>query len=65
MSEAPYTVDEIMSVCIARQVVDGEIVAQGINTPLVMAGLILAKLTHAPRLTFATAIGQAIVSEWA
>jgi glutaconate CoA-transferase subunit B len=65
MTEVPYTVDEIMSVCIARQVVDGEIVAQGINTPLVMAGVILAKLTHAPRLTFATAIGQAIASEWA
>jgi glutaconate CoA-transferase subunit B len=65
MASPAYTVDEIMSVCIARQVVDGEVVAQGINTPLVMAGLILAKLTHAPHLTFATAIGQAIVSDWA
>jgi hypothetical protein len=33
------TVDEIISVCISRQVVNGEVLAQGINTPLVMAGL--------------------------
>ncbi len=59
-----YTVDEIMSVCIARQVVDGEVLAQGINTPLVMAGFILAKLTHAPTARFASAIGQGIVQDW-
>lgn len=62
--EAPYTIDEVISVCIARQVVDGEVLAQGINTPLVMAGFILAKLTHAPHVMFASAIGQAIVDDW-
>lgn len=60
-----WTVDELISVCIARQVVDGEVWAQGINTPLVMAGLILAKLTHAPNVRFASAIGQSIVETWA
>lgn len=60
-----YTVDEMISVCIARQVVDGEVLAQGINTPLVMAGFILAKCTHAPNAWFASAIGQSICSEWA
>src|SRR3982751_4384737 len=60
-----YTVDELMSVCIARQIVDGEIVAQGIATPLVAAGYILAKCTHAPNLRFASAIGQGICQEWA
>jgi acyl CoA:acetate/3-ketoacid CoA transferase beta subunit len=60
-----YTVDELMCVCIARQVVDGEVLAQGINTPLVMAGYILAKLTHAPQVRFASAIGQGISDDWA
>ena len=31
-----FTIDELISVCISRQVVDGEVLAQGINTPLVM-----------------------------
>lgn len=60
-----FTVDEIISVCIARQIADGEVVAQGIATPLVMAGYLLAKRTHAPNLLFASAIGQAMVMEWA
>jgi acyl CoA:acetate/3-ketoacid CoA transferase beta subunit len=60
-----FTIDELISVCIARQVVDGEIVAQGINTPLVMAGFILAKCTHAPNVHFTSAIGQGLCSDWA
>ena len=34
----PYTIAELISVCIARQVRDGEILAQGLATPLVAAG---------------------------
>lgn len=60
-----YTVDELISVCIARQLEDGELVAQGLATPLVAAGFLLAKLTHAPNLRFASAIGQAICEDWA
>lgn len=60
-----YTVDELISVCISRQIEDGELVAQGIATPLVAAGYLLAKLTHAPNLTFVSAIGQAFCREWA
>ncbi|NDJ59697.1 MAG: hypothetical protein GYB67_01150 [Chloroflexi bacterium] len=60
-----YTIDELMSVCIARQVVNGEVLAQGINTPLVMAGFILARLTHAPNVSFASAVGQSIGHAWA
>lgn len=59
-----YTIDELISVCIARQVVDGEVLAQGINTPLVMAGLILAKCTYAPNVSFASAIGQSLCQTW-
>lgn len=55
-----FTPDEIMVVCIARQITDGEVVAQGLATPLVAAGFLLARHTHAPNLYFASAIGQGI-----
>lgn len=60
-----FTIDELMSVCISRQVVNGEVLAQGINTPLVMAGFILAQCTHAPDVRFASAIGQSLCQDWA
>lgn len=60
ISATGYTLDELLVVCIARQVEDGSIWAQGINTPMVMAGLMLAKLTHAPNIRFISAIGQGI-----
>ncbi|MEW5868656.1 MAG: hypothetical protein AB1894_05220 [Chloroflexota bacterium] len=44
----------------ARQVQDGEIVAQGLATPLVAAAYLLARHTHAPNLYFTSAIGQGI-----
>jgi glutaconate CoA-transferase, subunit B len=55
-----YTPDEIMVVCISRQVRDGEMVAQGLATPLIAAAYLLARRTHAPRLYFASAIGQSV-----
>ncbi|GAB4468827.1 MAG: hypothetical protein Kow00124_03450 [Anaerolineae bacterium] len=64
-SSPDFTIDEVISTCISRQMVDGEMVAQGLATPLVVAGFLLAKLTHAPNLYFASAIGQAICEEWA
>ncbi len=60
-----FTVDELMCVCIARQFEDGAVAAQGLATPLVMAGYVLAKCTHAPQLLFASAIGQSVCQEWA
>lgn len=60
-----YTVDELICVCIARQIEDGELVAQGIATPLVLAGYTLARLTHAPHIAFASAIGQTFCRDWA
>jgi acyl CoA:acetate/3-ketoacid CoA transferase beta subunit len=54
------TPDEIMVVCMARQLVDGEMVVQGLATPLVAAAYLLAKKTHAPNLYFASAIGQGL-----
>lgn len=54
------TVDEIMVTCMARQIHNGEIVAQGLATPLVAAAYLLARHTHAPELYFASAIGQGV-----
>ncbi len=54
-----------MIACIARLLADGDTVAQGLATPLVAAGFLLAKLTHAPDLRFASAIGQALCEDWA
>lgn len=64
-TDTSWSIDELIAVCISRQVRDGEVLAQGINTPLVMAGFILAKLTHAPNVRFASAIGQSICDDWA
>ncbi len=64
MSERlPPTPDEIMVVCMARQVRDGELVVQGLATPLVAAAYLLARRTHAPHLYFASAIGQSLCRE--
>lgn len=60
-----YTIDELICTCISHQIEDGEMVAQGIATPLVAAGYLLAKLTHAPNLTFISAIGQTVCRDWA
>jgi glutaconate CoA-transferase subunit B len=60
-----YTINELICVCIARQIEDGEVVAQGIATPLVASGYILAKLTHAPNVAFVSAIGHSICYDWA
>lgn len=61
---ADYTIDELMAVCISRLLEDGECLAQGIATPMVIAGYFLAKLTHAPNLLFATAISNSLTRHW-
>jgi len=53
-----YTVDDLMVVCMSRLIEDGEVVAQGLATPLVTAAYLLARATHAPNLYFTSAIGQ-------
>lgn len=60
-----YSTDELICVCISRQVQDGEILAQGLATPLVAAGYLLAWHTHAPNVYFASAIGQSICRDGA
>jgi acyl CoA:acetate/3-ketoacid CoA transferase beta subunit len=65
MSDKTWSIDELMCTCIARQVQDGDILAQGLATPLVAAGYLLAWHTHAPNATFASAIGQTVCREGA
>lgn len=43
-----YTTAELMSVCMAREVRDGDLLLQGLYSPMVMVGCWLAKQTHAP-----------------
>ncbi len=65
MSRKGPTVDELICVCIARQVKDGDVLAQGLATPLVAAGYLLAWHTHAPGVYFASAIGQTVCRDGA
>lgn len=58
-----FSPEDMMVVCMARQVHDGEIVAQGLATPLVAAAYLLARRTHAPSLYFASAIGQGVCNQ--
>jgi acyl CoA:acetate/3-ketoacid CoA transferase beta subunit len=60
MAELEFTSDEIMVACMSRRVRDGEVVAQGLATPLVTTAYLLARQTHAPNLYFTSAIGQGI-----
>lgn len=60
MKAVSFSPDEIMVTCMARQVQDGEVVVQGLATPLVAAAYLLARQTHAPNIYFASAIGQGI-----
>lgn len=64
-ADADYTTDDLMCVCISRQVEDGELLAQGIATPLVAAGYLLAKSTHAPNVVLASAIGNVLCTRTA
>jgi len=64
MTQRHYTVDELICACISRQIKDGELVAQGLATPLAMAGILLARVTHAPHLMFASAIGNSLCADW-
>ncbi len=57
---ADFTPAEVMIVAMAREVVDGELLAQGIATPLVACAYQLAKRTHAPGAYIAYAIGNCV-----
>ena len=55
-----YTTDELMVCVMSREMKDGEMVVQGISTPLVFTAFVLAKRTHAPHLYFMYTVGNSI-----
>lgn len=65
VTSSNFTIDDLICVCISRQIEDGQILAQGIATPPVAAGYFLARLTHAPNVTFGSAIGHTLCQDQA
>lgn len=62
MSE--YTVDELLVCAMAREIRPGDIVVQGIATPLVLSAFLLAKRRHAPDLQFLYTSGCTVSQKW-
>lgn len=58
-----YTVDEIMTVLMAREVRNDDVMIVGVATPMVWAAFTLAKLTHAPEAIYHYIMGNTFVQE--
>lgn len=55
-----YTAGEMIAVCIARSVQPDDVLGQGIGSPLVAVGYLLAKKMHAPDVTISCTIGNSL-----
>ncbi len=58
-----YTVDEMMTVLMAREVKNDDVMIVGVATPMVWAAFTLAKVTHAPDAIYHYIMGNTFVSE--
>ena len=58
-----YTVDELMTVLIAREVKNDDVMIVGVATPMVWAAFTLAKLTYAPDAIYHYIMGNTFVME--
>ena len=58
-----YTPDEILTVLMAREVRNDDIMIVGVATPMVWAAFTLAKLTHAPEAIYHYIMGNTFVYE--
>lgn len=47
-----YTIDELMALCLARTIREGDTVFNGVSVPLPFTAIILARKTHAPNCVF-------------
>ena len=56
-----YTPDELMIVCMAREVQNGDLMAQGLTTPMAIVAYHLAKATHAPQATIMQLAGNILI----
>ena len=58
-----YTVDELMTVLMAREVRNDDVMIVGVATPMVWAAFTLAKVTHAPDAIYHYIMGNTFVME--
>ncbi|MFX1375117.1 MAG: CoA-transferase [Promethearchaeota archaeon] len=58
-----YTIDEMMTVLMAREVSNDDVMIVGVATPMVWAAFTLAKLTHAPDAIYHYIMGNTFVIE--
>ncbi|MHA1143918.1 MAG: CoA-transferase subunit beta [Candidatus Helarchaeota archaeon] len=58
-----YTIDEMITVQMARQVTNDDVMIVGVATPCVWAAFTLAKVTHAPKAIFHYIMGNTFVLE--
>ena len=58
-----YTVDEMITVLMAREVRNDDVMIVGVATPCVWAAFTLAKMTHAPNAIFHYIMGNTFVFE--
>jgi glutaconate CoA-transferase subunit B len=58
-----YTVDEMITVLMAREVRNDDVMIVGVATPCVWAAFTLAKMTHAPNSIFHYVMGNTFVDE--
>lgn len=62
-SSNKYTVDELLTVLMAREVRNDDIMIVGVATPMVWAAFTLAKVTHAPDAIYHYIMGNTFVNE--
>lgn len=58
-----YTIDELMTVLMAREVNNDDVMIVGVATPMVWAAFTLAKVTHAPDAVYHYIMGNTFVFE--
>jgi acyl CoA:acetate/3-ketoacid CoA transferase beta subunit len=58
-----YTIDEMMTVLMAREVRNDDVMIVGVATPMVWSAFTLAKLTHAPDAIYHYIMGNTFVTE--
>ena len=62
-SSSDYTVDEMMTVLMAREVRNDDVMIVGVATPMVWAAFTLAKVTHAPDAIYHYIMGNTFVQQ--
>ena len=58
-----HSIDELMTVLMAREVRDDDVMIVGVSTPLVWCAFTLAKVTHAPNAIYHYIMGNTFVQE--